>query len=961
MNRLRTSGPLRTALKTVVAFSLVCLVFICASDQALSFIFGELPWSDRPQLLQITLLMLTVVLSSGLLMHQRIRRQQTEAKRANERSLASIFRAAPCGIGMIRDRILLEVNDRFCLLTGYARDELIGQCSRMLYADDAAFEQIGHLHNEQRSGLSPGTVESRWLRKDGTLIDVLLSSTPIDIDHPEAGLTFTALDITDHKRIEQHLRDNEARYHAMIEMAVDGILLGDYQGIILEANHHICTMFGMGRHTLIGRHISELPFCPQSIDAAPFRFDLLRQGETVISERDFLRPDGSVISVEMRSKMMPDGTYQSIYRDITVRRQIEQALRESEEKFALSFAASPDAVNINRLDDGMYVDINTGFTELSGYTRDDVDGKTSIELNIWHDLKDRETLVQALRATGHCDNLEAVFRRKDGSLGIGLLSARVIYLGQVPHILSITRDITQKRQAAADLERLRVAIEQAGEVVVITDTLGNIQYANPAFERTSGYCFAEVHQQSTRILKSGQHDAAYYQNLWTTIASGQTWSGRMVNRKKDGSLYTEEATISPVFDQSGAIVNYVAIKRDITAQLKLEAQYLQAQKMESVGRLTGGVAHDFNNMLAVIIGFTELAMVKSTREDPAYADLERILEAAHRSADIVQQLLAFARKQAIAPKVIDLNRLVDGMLKFLRRLIGEDTELRWMPADELPTVCMDPVQVDQILANLCINARDAIDEGGIIELATGRVMVDAAFCRSHPGAQPGEYVTLVVRDNGCGMEAEVIEKIFDPFFTTKGTLGTGLGLATVYGIVSQNNGIITVESEPGKGTTFVLYLPADTGEALSCAATAINTLGFGREETILLVEDDPGVLDLGRTMLETLGYRVLTASSPSLALELMAHTETVDLLLTDVVMPEMNGAQLAKQLRELRPELRVLFMSGYTADIIAPHGVLHEDLHFLQKPFDLHTISSKVREALQAGATAQQGNGTAPQ
>ncbi len=940
MNQLLAHGPVRTALKTVVLFVVVFLLFICWSDQALSYIFQDMPWPHSPLLLQLSLLMFTAALGMGWLVHHRHLRQQ-QAEMADECSLANIFRAAPCGLGLVRDRIFIEVNTQLCQFTGYARDELIGQSSRLLYANDESFMRVGRELTAQCHQQGRFTVQSCWHRKDGTAIAVLLSCTPID-----AGIVFTALDITAEQQAQQQLRDNEARYHAMIEMAVDGILLGDHHGVILEANHHICTMFGMERQVLIGRHISELPFTLQSVAAAPFRFDLLRQGETVISERDFLRPDGSTISVEMRSKMMPDGNYQSIYRDITLRKQTEQALRESEEKFALSFAASPDAVNINRLEDGMYVDINAGFTELSGFTREDVQGKTTIELNLWHDLKDRETLVTALRATGHCDNLEAIFRRKDGSLGIGLLSARLIYLGQVPHILSITRDITPQKQAAADLERLRVAIEQAGEVVVITDIKGNIQYANPAFERTSGYSLAEVYQRSTRILKSGQHDEAYYHNLWTTIASGQTWSGRMINRKKDGSLFTEEATISPVFDEDG-IVNYVAIKRDITAQLKLEAQYLHAQKMESVGRLTGGVAHDFNNMLAVIIGFTELAMVKSTAEDRIYADLERILEAAHRSADIVQQLLAFARKQAIMPKVIDLNRLVDGMLKFLRRLIGEDTELRWVPDDALPNVRMDPVQVDQILANLCINARDAIGESGIIELATGRVVLDDAFCYNHPDAEPGEYVTLMVRDNGCGMEEEVIEKIFEPFFTTKGLLGTGLGLATVYGIVSQNRGVITVTSTPGQGTTFSLYLPVYTAPTTEAGADPVDLPGPGREETILLVEDDAGVLDLGRTMLETLGYRVLTAASPSQALELVGQAKSIDLLLTDVVMPEMNGAQLAQQLRELRPELRVLYMSGYTADIIAHHGVLHQDIHFLQKPFDLQAISIKVHEALQ--------------
>jgi PAS domain S-box-containing protein len=535
-----------------------------------------------------------------LKLHQAQRSLET-----NELYLASIFRVAPIGIGVVKNRILVDVNDHLCSLTGYDRDELIGNSSRMLYADNAEFDRVGQNKYDQINLHGTGSVESRWRRKDGNLIDVLLCSTPIKSNDLLEGVTFTALDITTTKTIEQDLRTREAHYHAMIELAVDGILIGNHDGVIIDANHHICSMFMMDREALIGKHISALPFGKESLKTTPFRFDLLKRGENVISERSFVRPDGSTIFIEMRSKMMPDGTYQSIYRDITVRKHTELALRESEEKFALTFDASPDAVSINRFEDGMCIDINQGFTELSGYTREDVQGKAILDLNIWHDPADRQRLIKTLQAKGRCSNMEAVFRRKDGRLRVGLLSARTIQLGNTPHILSITRDITQKKQDAASLERLRVAIEQAGEIVVITDTSGEIQYANPAFEHTTGYTLEEVIQHNPNILKSGKHDAAFYRALWDTIASGQTWNGRMVNRKKDGSLYTEEATISPVFNPQGTIVNYVAIKRDISAQLKLESQYQQAQKMESIGRLTGGVTHDFNNMLAVIIGYAE--------------------------------------------------------------------------------------------------------------------------------------------------------------------------------------------------------------------------------------------------------------------------------------------------------------------------------------------------------------------
>lgn len=387
-----------------------------------------------------------------------------------------------------------------------------------------------------------------------------------------------------------------------------------------------------------------------------------------------------------------------------------------------------------------------------------------------------------------------------------------------------------------------------------------------------------------------------------------------------------------------------ALKRDA-----LEAQLHQAQKMEAIGRLAGGVAHDFNNVLAVIVGHVELALEQAAPDSPLYADLLAIQRAAQRSAELTRQLLAFARKQTIAPKVLDLNATIAGMLKILDRLIGEDIDLLWKPADQLGAIKMDPAQIDQIMVNLVVNARDAIAGVGRITIETGHATFDEAYCENHPGFIPGSYVLLAVSDDGCGMDQTVLSQLFDPFFTTKPPgKGTGLGLATVYGIVKQNHGFINVYSEPGQGTTFKIYLPRHESEPVSARLMPSPAAPPVGAETVLLVEDEEALLKIGKLLLERLGYTVLAAGNPHQALELAGtYPGDIHLLLTDVIMPEMSGRELWHQLSALRPRLKCLFMSGYTADVIAHHGVLDEGVHFLQKPFSREALATKLREALQ--------------
>ena len=381
---------------------------------------------------------------------------------------------------------------------------------------------------------------------------------------------------------------------------------------------------------------------------------------------------------------------------------------------------------------------------------------------------------------------------------------------------------------------------------------------------------------------------------------------------------------------------------------KLEEQLIQAQKMEAVGQLAGGVAHDFNNMLAVIMGNTELAIAAVPHNQSPRTELKEILLATNRSADLTRQLLAFARKQTATPEVLNLNETLSGMTRMLRRLIGEHITLRWVPGKDIGTIKMDPSQIDQILVNLCVNARDAIRQKGRITIETSQVVVSRDDCAKHAGANPGPFARISVADDGAGMNAQTIAHIFEPFFTTKEIgKGTGLGLATVYGIVKQNGGFIEVDSEPGKGTTMAVFIPLHVDQAEAPRADDFEMTVQTGHETILLVEDEPTILNMTRNLLERLGYVVLTASRPKAAIRIaQQHSGVIDLLFTDLIMPEMNGCDLADCIHAIRPGIRRLFMSGYTTEILSTHGILHEGIHFLHKPFSAKGLASRVREAL---------------
>jgi two-component system cell cycle sensor histidine kinase/response regulator CckA len=644
----------------------------------------------------------------------------------------------------------------------------------------------------------------------------------------------------------------------------------------------------------------------------------------------------------------------------------QAALRESESFFTNMVAQSPLAIQV--LDaGGRTLQVNRAFEELWGKAGFDPFAESGVQ----------ESLKQAF--SGHSVALPSFeFTPKTGAeSGLKHVVQTIAYpikdkSGAVRRVTLIHRDVSDLRdaevrvsvlleesaqarrallgiledsvRAEAELKRLSTAIEQAAEIVVVMDKQGSVLYVNPMFETVTGYTRSEIVGRNLRVLKSGQQDEAFYRAMWKTISGGQTWQGRFVNRKKNGSLYTEEASISPVRDAAGSITSYVAVKRDITEELNLHLQLAQTQKMESVGRLAGGVAHDFNNILQAILGVAQLASEEADPAGPIRRDLDEIQSAARRAAALTRQLLAFARKQAVSPRILNLNEMVGGLLVMLRRIIG-DIDLDLKCGENLWTVRMDPSQIDQILVNLCVNARDAIRGFGVVRIALENVRVDELCAMRYDGFPPGDYVLLTVSDTGCGMDKKTLDSIFEPFFTTKSTgAGTGLGLATVYGIVRQNQGQIGVYSELGKGTTFRIHLPRYLGEEVAQPAEDPPEPEVRGCETVLLVEDDPVILNTVARKLLGLGYAVMAAGAPEAAL-LMAeeHAGEIDLLVSDVVMPGMNGRDLAQRLMQKRPNLKCLFMSGFTADIIARHGVLDEGVHFIQKPFAMADLAAKMR------------------
>jgi len=624
-----------------------------------------------------------------------------------------------------------------------------------------------------------------------------------------------------------------------------------------------------------------------------------------------------------------------------------QALQESEEKFRLAFLSSPDSINLNRFTDGVFLEINEGFTKIMGYSREEAIGKSSLDLNIWNDPKDRDRLISVLKKGGGVENLEAAFLGKEGQIRFGLMSARILKIRNEEVILSITRDITERKQMEADRERHLAAIEQLAEGVVITDTDANIDYVNPAFEKITGYPKQELIGKNPRILKSGKHDALFYGKLWKTIMTGNTWNGRLINKRKNGSFYTEDTTISPVLDTSGKTINFVAVKRDVTDEIRMEEMLQHSQKMEAIGILAGGIAHDFNNILFPIVGYTEMLLEDVPKDSPFKESLNQIYTSALRARSLVNQILTFSRQEANELKLIKLQPIVKEALKLIRATIPTTIEIRQDINPDGGVIKADPTQIHQIVMNLATNAYHAMEKtGGELKVSL-KEMEFKTLDLINPAMKPGSYACLTVADTGKGMDKNVTDKIFDPFFTTKVIgKGTGMGLSVVHGIVTAMGGAIHVYSEPGKGTEIHVYLPVEKSlveEQVSHSKTKIQ----GGTEQILLVDDDEAILTMEKRMLALLGYQVTSRSSSLEALETFrANSDKFDLIITDMAMPNMSGDRLAVELARIRSDIPVLLCTGFSESMSVEKAASLGIKGFLLKPIVMKDLAQKIREIL---------------
>jgi PAS domain S-box-containing protein len=698
-----------------------------------------------------------------------------------------------------------------------------------------------------------------------------------------------------------------------------------------------------------------------------FQRQLREEGELINHEYQHRRRDGSVFWVSLNAQAICDEDgellhYQGFISDVTERKQMEEALRESEEKYRLLFDTFPLGITVSD-PSGNIVESNPRAAELLGIAKD-VHETRRIDGEQWQIIRPDGTLmpaaewasVRALQENRLVENTEMGIVKSGGEITWINVTAAPLHLNNYGVVITYN-DITDKKEAEEALKNREYLLNKIFDVLPIglwfADKNGKLLRGNPAGVRIWGaeptVPIEEYGVFKARRLPSGREIAPDDWALAHTILEGATIVDELLEIDSfDGKKKIIVNYTAPVLDDLGNIQGAIVVNHDITEREQLHAQLQQAQKMESIGRLAGGVAHDFNNMLGVIFGHTEMALEDVDPATPLYANLQAIQYAAGRSAALTRQLLAFARKQTIAPKVIDINETVAGMLNMLRRLIGEDIDLLWCPGEDLPQVKVDPAQIDQLLANLCVNARDAIAGQGKITIETGIKTFDKAYCADHLGFIPGKYLVLEVSDDGCGMDKKVLNQIFEPFFTTKEQgKGTGLGLASVFGMVKQNNGFINVYSEPGQGTTFKIYLPAFAVKSSWVTEKEQEQPAEHGHETILLVEDEPSILQMTTMMLTRLGYTVVAAATPGEAIRLaLEYRGKIDLLMTDVVMPEMNGRELAGNLLSHFPDLKRLFMSGYTADIIAHHGVLDEGVHFIQKPFSMKDLGRTLRETL---------------
>ena len=740
----------------------------------------------------------------------------------------------------------------------------------------------------------------------------------------------------------------EDRFRKLFEASPVPMSLVSTEGVVIEINERFIRAFGYSREdlpTLASWRSVAYPDPEYHKWVVSSWKDAINQALTEnvdipSMEYHITCKDGAKRIVLVSGVIIGDEILTTFF-DITERKQVEKALLDSELRFRILADGAFEGVVISR--DGKFLDFNDVFGRMIGYSQAELAGSEVINLVA---PEFRETVMSQIRSNSE-EAYEATIVSRDGANIPVQIRAKIIpYEGGLARLASV-RDIQAAKKAEDVQRRLATAITQAAEAILITDSEGTIQYVNPSLERISGFSAEELIGKNPRVFKSGEHDYLFYRELWDTIKSGAIWSGRLTNRRKDGKLYFEEATISPVKDNTGKIVSFVAVKRDVTEYLSLTRQLFQAQKLEAIGTLAGGIAHDFNNILQICLGYSQLLADDKSLPAGLRDDALNIYEASRRGADLVHRLLTFSKKKESKPEALDLNKRINEMKKMLTRTISKTISIELILSDDLAKIHADPTQIDQVIMNVVVNARDAMPEGGKLTVETANIFLSPEYAKTHLYVNPGPYVLLMLTDTGTGMDEQTMSRIFEPFYTTKEHgQGTGLGLSVVFGIVEQHGGFIRYYSEPGLGTTCKIYFPAMECES-ELPRADLKITPSGGTETVMVVDDEDQIIEYLSRALEKSGYSIIVARNGYEALEVFEkRREEISAIILDLVMPQMDGSQCLKELLKLDPGVKVIISSGFSANGKIRDVVKEGAKGFVVKPFDVAQILSLLRDII---------------
>ena len=881
------------------------------------------------------------------------------AEESRSRLAAIVESSEDAIVGKALEGVITSWNRGAESLYGYSTAEVIGQHFSIIVPPELRGEMTELLERVGR-GESIRRLETVRLTQDGGRREVSLTISPIrDSAGKVIGISTIGRDISDKKRQEAALRESESHYRLLFNNNPLPLWVYDLKTLrFLDVNEAAIRHYGYSRAEFLAmtlRDIRPAEDVPGVLASIP-TFGAGPAGPATWKHR---KKDGTLIDVEIVSD---DIAYEGrearlvLAKDITERRRAEEALRVSEERFRDLFENASDIIYTLDLE-GNLTSVNRAGENLLGYDSDDLFGKP-IRRFVSPAYRDLMVRMMERKMRGEpMTSYEVEMITRDGTPVTLEVNSRLMYGGdRAAGVQGIARDVTARKRAEealrANEERFRALLENSADGITVMAADGTVTYISPAGERLLGRPQAEVIGHYRADLLQPEEAAqvrADFNDLLAHPGAQQQVSFRV--RNADGTWRWIEGVWTNLIDNpsvQGVVLNY----RDVTERVSLEDQFRQAQRMEAVGRLAGGIAHDFNNLLTAINGYADLGLMAMRQDDPLRRHLGEIKKAGSRAATLTRHLLAFSRRQVLQPKVLDVNALIADLGGMLPRLIGENIELRTLAGEGLGHIRADPGQLEQVIVNLVVNARDAMPDGGRVVLETRNVFLDDAYCREHLDVTPGPYVMVAVTDTGVGMDEQTRQRIFEPFFTTKEVgKGTGLGLSTVFGIVTQSGGHVWVSSEPGKGTTFKIYLPRVDGEVEKTGGGDGTDEIIGGGETILLVEDEDLVRGVAVAALKGAGYRVLEARNGGEALLLFEkHADKIDLLVTDVVMPGVSGKILAERLAQIRPGLRVLYMSGYTENTVVHHGVLEEGINFLEKPFPPNQLILRVRKVLDGTA-----------